>query len=336
MAEQIDAARDEIAGTATERLFQEHSDWADRWGERGRKHTRQDISFTLSFLASAIREGIPGIFADYVSWLRTVLEPRGVGTDVIEATHETLEAELVARLGDEGGRLVSETLGAGDDVLSEPLDLALEPDLEPDVEAMADALVQGDSQRAGEMVDEALSRGETPTEIGDELARPAMEEVGRRWQVDEISVADEHLATATLRKLLSDLYRKREFEEPGRGRVLLACVEGCLHSVGLEMVSDRFEEEGFEVRLLGADVPVEDLVEHAADWRPDGLGLSLSMPQHLATTRRTISRVREMLGDRAPMTLVGGRMARTFPRLHRALGADGSVETAAQAPRSLR
>lgn len=334
LADRLDEEGNEIARTTTTRLFDANPSWRERWGDVGRTRTEEDLAFTVSFLAAAIREDAPEIFEDYVAWLRSVLEPRGVGTDVIEATHEALEDELSARLDADALDVVSTVLAAGEPTLDGPL-----ADDEPagdEVATFSDALLEGDTDTAAAQVQARLDAGDTPSVVADDLITPAMQEVGRRWQIDEVTVADEHLATATARKVLSDLYRDRRFAESGAGRILLACVEGCHHSLGLEMVADTFEEEGWEVRSLGADVPVGDLVEHAGDWGPDVVGLSISMPQQIAVARRSIDGLRSEAQGPDPVILLGGRMANQFPHLYKALGADAWAPAARSAPEEIQ
>lgn len=100
-------------------------------------------------------------------------------------------------------------------------------------------------------------------------------------------------------------------------------MEDCQHGLGLQIVADRFEKAGWNVRHLGEDVPVDALVDHVDPWRPDVLCLSISMPQQISAGHRTIQRTRERMGDRAPCILVGGRVLNQFPHLHKVLDADG-------------
>ena len=51
-------------------------------------------------------------------------------------------------------------------------------------------------------------------------------------------------------------------------RVLLACVAGNHHAVGLRMVADAFQLAGWDVQYLGANVPTAALVRQAAEWNP--------------------------------------------------------------------
>jgi methanogenic corrinoid protein MtbC1 len=69
------------------------------------------------------------------------------------------------------------------------------------------------------------------------------------------------------------------------------------------MVGDALERAGFEVQLVGADVPLEALLSAVARYSPAALGLSVTMPQP-DTLRRAIERIQQV--DPALAVLVGG------------------------------
>lgn len=334
VADELEERTEAVAEIVTNRLFEEHPDWEEQWGAEARRRTEEDVAFTTTFLAAAIRADDAEIFADYVRWLRTLLVPRGVDEAVIRGTHEILADEVASLVHPEAGREVREIIEASHDVLDEPLDQEPSEDLDARGETLVDALLDGEGDAAGEVLDRALDDGMQPDAFAEELLAPAMREVGRRWQVAEISVADEHLATATARKLLADLYTRREFAGQGRGSALLACVEGCRHDLGLQIVADAFEDDGWEVANLGADVPVDDLVQAVRDRDPDVVCLSMSMPDQISPAREAIEGLREG-GPPPTWILVGGRVLNEF-NLHQVLGADAWAPNSFEALKAVR
>jgi len=105
-------------------------------------------------------------------------------------------------------------------------------------------------------------------------------------------------------------------------RVLLACVEGNNHSVGLRMVTDNFQLTGWDVQYLGANVPTKALIQQTEQWKPDIVALSASFPQHLKVVKTITEQLVERFGPARPAVLVGGLAINRFNRLASALGAD--------------
>jgi methanogenic corrinoid protein MtbC1 len=144
------------------------------------------------------------------------------------------------------------------------------------------------------IVDEGLMRGLSIPTLHLDIIQSAQVEIGRLWQENHISVAQEHLATAISQLALSHLYRHLP-RDPANGRtVMLSCVEGELHELGARIASDFLEMAGFDVRFLGANVPAEHLAREVRESKPDLLALSVTMSYHVPALRKAVTAVREV------------------------------------------
>ena len=181
------------------------------------------------------------------------------------------------------------------------------------------AQLAGDRREALRLlVDEGLLRGVPLQDIHLKIIQLAQYEIGRLWQENRISVAQEHLATAISQLALSHLYRHLP-RDPSNGKVVMvSCVEGELHEVGARMASDFLEMAGFDVRFLGANVPTGHLVRMVQAQTPDLLALSVSMTYHLPALRTALEHVRAV-APRLPLA-VGGLAFTWVPGLERELG----------------
>jgi methanogenic corrinoid protein MtbC1 len=113
--------------------------------------------------------------------------------------------------------------------------------------------------------------------------------------------------------------------------VLLACVEGNNHTIGLRMVSDAFQLAGWDVQYLGASVPTRALVGQAAEWKPDLIGLSVSFAQQLRAVKEVVAQLGDRLGNTRPAVIIGGLAINRFNRLAKMVGADSWSADAAAA-----
>jgi MerR family transcriptional regulator, light-induced transcriptional regulator len=141
--------------------------------------------------------------------------------------------------------------------------------------AYADAILAGEQRTAERIVREAIDAGLTETAIADRIIRPSLVLVGDLWAEGSISVADEHLATSiTVRvtMLLREAFRVAR--QRGSRRILLAGAEGEHHVVGLELASSVIGHAGYDVRLLGADLPVAAITSAVARHRPSVVGFT--------------------------------------------------------------
>jgi methanogenic corrinoid protein MtbC1 len=195
------------------------------------------------------------------------------------------------------------------------------------------AVLDGSRRRAADAVDAAVASGLDLRTIYLDVLQPTLREVGRLWQFNEITVADEHLATAITQMVMARLYAEFASTAATGGPTLIgACAETERHEIGLRMLCDLVEVEGWDAVYLGSTVPIESLVDMVRQRRPDAVALSASIAPHLPQIRSAIDAIRGLADLRwRPLILVGGRPFLDDRELSVRLGADLTAEDAAEA-----
>ncbi|MEO8274511.1 MAG: cobalamin-dependent protein [Chloroflexota bacterium] len=177
--------------------------------------------------------------------------------------------------------------------------------------------------------------GKEPRSMYLDVLAPALQEVGARWQQGAASVAQEHLATAIVASIMVNLAPRFEKSPSTALRGLLACTDGELHDVGLRMVGDFLEADGWEVMYVGPATPGTDLAGLATKLEPHLVGLSTTLTTHLVTASAAIAELKSL--PVPPAVLVGGRAYGDDPGIAALAGADlfaPDAETASQAIRA--
>lgn len=193
------------------------------------------------------------------------------------------------------------------------------------------AIREGDRRRAFEVIDRARDTGLELSTLYVEVFQPAMREIGRMWQDNEISVADEHLATAITQAAMARAFERVFAWAPEKGHSLIAaCADTERHEVGLRMICDLLELQGWDTTFLGATVPVDSLVTMVQRKKPDAVALSVAIAPHLPRLRLMIEQIRSLIPD-PPLILVGGRPFLEDRTLATRLGADLTADDAVQA-----
>jgi len=199
------------------------------------------------------------------------------------------------------------------------------------------ALLTGSRREAFGVIEQARVSGLGIRPLYLEVFQPAMREIGRLWQENRITVADEHLATAITQAAMARLYEDL-FRATGDAGPLLvaACADQERHELGLRMICDVLEMEGWDTVFLGASVPVEDLVRMVRFRRPQVVALSASIAPHVARVREAIDAIREGQSGDGPLIAVGGRAFADDPTLAQRLGADLTASDAGEAAEILK
>ncbi len=173
-------------------------------------------------------------------------------------------------------------------------------------QAFTVALRVGNPHAAAAVIDRAPASGLSAVEIQSRVIAPAMWRIGELWERGDLTVAQEHLATDVSHHALTRLHPGLLGQKKHRGEtVVVAAVEGEHHVLGLRMAADVFEGAGFEVRFLGADVPLASLLAWVAEHRPAIVALGVTMPLNAATLFRQLQALRDR--DSRQQLVVGGQ-----------------------------
>ena len=191
-----------------------------------------------------------------------------------------------------------------------------------------DAVLDGRREQAVSMVLEAVRHGTDLATVLIDVLEPAQKEIGRRWQEGEISVAQEHLCTSVTQQVMSELYPYLFTGVPRRHRLVAAQAPGSLHEVGLRMVVDLLEHEGWETTYLGEGNTPDEVVEALVTRHADVLAISASMPGQVRGVVALVTAVRSDPRTAAVKVVVGGRPFLVDPGLVAEVGADGSAADA--------
>lgn len=331
--EEIDIIRGELAEIITAKHFALKPELEARYGAAGRRKCEQDAAYHLSYLSEALQTNQPALFSDYVLWAKTMLAGRGIPekdlVDNLRVIRESLAEVLPKDYRQIACEFVEHGISrlAGADETPETT-FVEEHRLKTLADEYLDALLRGRRDLASRLILDAVESGTGVKEIYLHVFQTAQHEIGRLWQRNEISVAQEHYCTAATQLIMSQLY-PYIFSSARRGKTLVAtCVSGDLHEIGVRMVSDFFEMAGWDTFYLGANTPVRDLLEVLKERRADMVLLSATMTFHLRFVREIIAAIRADAETKSMKIMVGGYPFNIAPGLWKEIGADGFAKDA--------
>jgi methylmalonyl-CoA mutase cobalamin-binding domain/chain len=308
----------------------------EKYGEAGRKLSIRDVGFHLSYLSEAMGVSDPSLFADYIAWVKVLFRSLNFPDSVLPEKLKIMQEVLEEQLPEEMKPIVGEYIVAGFERLDEM------PDTEPSfidekspggalAKQCLDMLLKNDRRAAYELIMKAVNEGMSIRDIYLKVFQATQYEIGRLWQINCISVAQEHYCTAATQLIMAQLYPWILSSEKNGHRLVAACVGEELHEIGLRMVADFFEMDGWDTIYVGANTPTRSIIQTINEHRADVLAISATTTFHLSSVRELINAVKADPLARNVKILVGGYVFNQSRRIWRSLGADGYAIDAREA-----
>ncbi len=194
-----------------------------------------------------------------------------------------------------------------------------------------EALLHGRRNDASRLILSAAETGTSVRSIYMDVFQPVQREIGRLWQTNEVSVAQEHFCTAVTQFTMGLLFHFFRSAAPNGRRAVVTCVGGELHEVGARMVADLLEMEGWDSYFLGANMPSPGILSAVADREADMLAVSVTIHYNVEAAQRLIGEVRRSPDAAGLKIMVGGRPFLIAPGLWSTIGADASAPDAEEA-----
>ncbi|TAK86654.1 MAG: methionine synthase [Betaproteobacteria bacterium] len=180
---------------------------------------------------------------------------------------------------------------------------------------LLDAIADMKEDEALALAKAMLDGGENPLRVL-ELCRNAMETVGKRFQDGEYFLPELILAGEMLENI--GLMAKPLIQKGGaaaakkHGRVLIGTVHGDLHDIGKNIVTFMLDINGYEVKDIGIDVPVERFLEEIRAFQPSVVGLSGFLTLAFESMKETIEAIaRAGMRDKMKIMIGGGQVDET-------------------------
>jgi MerR family transcriptional regulator, light-induced transcriptional regulator len=332
----IEQCRPVIAQAVAGRQYAEHPELKELYGPLGWQRTLEDANHNISFLAQAIALDNSVLFADYLGWLKVVLLRRGVRLQDLLNHLDYLQGSLRDQLSPEAAAVACTFISYAIGRLPEmPEDLPSLLEGKSPLVLLARQYLQtllcGERKTASRMILAAVERGVTVKDIYLGVFQPCQREIGRLWQTNQISVAEEHFCTAVTQLIMSQLAPQIFAGEKTAGRMVATCVSSELHEIGVRMVADFFEMHNWGTWYLGANTPTESVLRLIVERKPQVLAISATITYHIDKVEQLIRAVRADANCRNMLILAGGYPFNLQPDLWRGIGADGSAPNASEA-----
>ncbi len=330
LAKLLEVSASGYAAYAAASLAETDSESFSAFGPLPQESWRAYLTSRVLELASAVRSGQPRLFTAHIEWCRALLDARDVPDNVLRGALESLQAVLLAELpsGSELDRYFSQCLAVFDRPMDAPKSLLDISDPHGRLAAQyVLAVLEGNRRTAARIVLDATQNGLTVREAYLNVLIPAVQEIGRMWHHNEVTISEEHFVTTTTQLVMSQLWPQMECAAANGKTIVAAAVVGNRHEIGVRVVADFFEMAGWRVVYLGADLPSADLAQAVLDFEADVVVLGATLTTHLHSVTTSIDAIRRLASARPVKIIVGGSAFADSNDLAAQVGANALAKT---------
>lgn len=316
------------AGFATSLLLKHDQDLADRMGATGQATWRAHLTQRVLELAAAVAAGDARLFTGRVTWSRKAFHARGQRDADIRSSLTALRDVLAGKLPEAAGTEALEYLDGALGLLAGPVPAMDPSELDPGRPADRLALqylqqiLEGNAAAAIRSVAAAAADGLGPEAVYLQVLMPAQREVGRLWHAGDLTIAEEHMVTATTHRAMAVIAAAGQPAQPNGRTVVLAAVAGNVHDIGLRALGDLYQLAGWRVIFVGSDIPANELPTLLTFFDVDLLVLGATLGTHVPRVEQAIRSIRERC-EHPVKVIVGGSAFDEAPELWQRVGADG-------------
>ncbi|WP_319478554.1 cobalamin-dependent protein [Marispirochaeta aestuarii] len=317
-------------------LWRDHPEYDRIFDETGKGKCAQDIRYHLKYLADAVDAESPALFLRYLEWVKSLFAslniPRDTFSETLKAMKEVLKKQSSIALNylDEGLKAYPKLPDRHDSFISP------ENPLSGVAGNYIQALLKRDREGAMKIIMQEMEAGRDIREMYEYVFQVSQREIGRLWQTGNVSVAQEHYCTGATQLIMSRLY-PYVFNHEKNGLTFIGTSVGDeLHELGIRMVSDFFELDGWDTIFLGANTPAKDILRCIMDEQAKVIGISVTITFHLHKAREIIDSIAENPELRGVRILVGGYPFNEDRELWHRIGAHGYGTDARDAIRTAR
>lgn len=176
--------------------------------------------------------------------------------------------------------------------------------LEADVTAFTNAIIDGNTEFAGQELYRLVETGAKYEWIADTMIAGAARILGARWEQNSLSFIKVSLGISELLRINSELRRRTRgrFVSDGTQAVFVS-IRGQAHNLGIILAAEAFRQNGWDVEMM-IDSSIDEVVNEVEACKPALVGLTAGRNDRLTDIAKLLERLKAL--SPAPRTILGG------------------------------
>jgi trimethylamine corrinoid protein len=203
---------------------------------------------------------------------------------------------------------------------------------------ISDAIVNLDKEKAIELANRAVTEKLNLLEVVEKGYGDGIRRIGDLWEEGEYFLPELMLGGNIMQESMDILLPslKESGASASQGVVVIATIEGDIHSIGKTIVGTMLSANGFDVYDLGADVPAEKIIETAVEKNADIIGVSALLTTTMVGQKKIIEILeKKEIRDNFKVIIGGAPVTREWTEECNADGYAGSAVEAVKLVKNL-
>jgi methanogenic corrinoid protein MtbC1 len=157
---------------------------------------------------------------------------------------------------------------------------------------LIEAITEMREEDALKLATQLLDGGTDPIAVLD-ACRQAMGIIGKRFEGGEYFIPELMLAGEMMKSISSEVkpHLKHNTDAKLGAKVLLGTVKGDIHDIGKDIVNFMLDVNGFQVKDLGVDVPIQTFVDEIKGYQPAIVALSGFLTLSYTSMKETVDAI---------------------------------------------
>ncbi len=192
-------------------------------------------------------------------------------------------------------------------------------------------ILKGQKTKAIDLILAKIKKEKSIIDIYLEVFEPTMKKVGLLWEKGKLSIDKEHYFSYVTLDIMAQLHNYFPDIKSKKYTIIGTTVPGEKHNIGLKMLMNIFELQGWEAYYYGTNTPNLNIVNAIEENNANIIALSATMPYNINNLQNTIEVIRNKVDKDKLKIIVGGRAFKYDKKLEKKIGADGFAENAKKA-----
>lgn len=175
-----------------------------------------------------------------------------------------------------------------------------------DYRTVLDFLLKGNKDEARNLIMNIYNSGVEIEFIYFNILEKILKEVGRLWESGKIDVWNEHYVSENILDIMREIKSIQDNKKYKKLSLISLTAGAEQHNIGIKMISDLLEVEGYDVTYLGSNIPTMSIINAIRNKNPRVVAISVTISSNIESAKNIIKAIREVFKEKAPIVVVGG------------------------------